>query len=141
MPRGTLPRGSLARGVSWARGGGTDSGISLAMGALTRGSLTREPPTRVTGTDNRFSSRTKYTNMITKLLLLVLLCAYCEAWFLKVMTCGGKEYYPIRSKCCNGTIQPNLPTAFCCGKEVYYKKLYEKCVDGEVVKPNFIKES
>ncbi|KAI0241472.1 hypothetical protein LSAT2_026105 [Lamellibrachia satsuma] len=73
---------------------------------------------------------------ITKLVLLVLLCACCEAWFLNLLSCGGKDYNPLRSRCCNGTIQPYLPSTFCCGNDLYYNNFtfHEKCVDGKVVK-------
>jgi len=63
--------------------------------------------------------------------LFSFICVFAE--------CGEKTYYTIKSKCCDGVIQPRLPTAFCCGKQVYYERLLEECIDGEVIKPKIIK--
>ncbi|KAI0208998.1 hypothetical protein LSAT2_006303, partial [Lamellibrachia satsuma] len=68
------------------------------------------------------------------IVLLVVLCAYSNAWLFKQSLCGGEEYSILGSICCNGTIHPRLPSVTCCGTEVYYTKIYEKCVDGKVVK-------
>ena len=54
--------------------------------------------------------------------------------------CGKTEYSAVGTICCNGTIRYRLPGAACCGTEVYYPKLSEKCIDGKEVKRNVSRE-
>ena len=38
--------------------------------------------------------------------------------------------------CCKGSVHKRLPGAMCCGSEVYHMRKHERCVRGNIIKPN-----